>query len=119
MTASFIQIQQDAMNSQFGRLQNKSARYGSPCFHLLAIGLLVSTCVLLCGTNTAVSQDPHWIWSPDHDKTAVPRGTCYFRKTIKIANPERGTIAIAADDQYVLYVNGTVSYTHLTLPTKA
>ena len=94
------------MNAQFGRLQNKSARYGSPCFHLLAIGFLVSTCVLLCDTNTAVSQDPHWIWSPDHDKTAVPRGTCYFRKTIKIANPERGTIAIAADDQYVLYVNG-------------
>ncbi len=51
---------------------------------------------------------PQWIWSPDHAPQDVPQVSCYFRKTIHLPGPHRGTIRIAADDVYRVYVNGTL-----------
>jgi putative heme-binding domain-containing protein len=52
-------------------------------------------------------QEAQWIWSPEHGKESVPAGAmCHFRKTFALRAPEEGRVAIAADDQYELYVNG-------------
>ncbi len=67
-------------------------------FILLAIGLL---------PTLAAAQEAEWIWSPDHSKDAVPlKAVCYFRRTIALRLPDKATLTIAADDEYVLYVNG-------------
>jgi len=47
-----------------------------------------------------------WIWTPKHRAGDVPSDTCFFRKTISLSNPEAGEIAVAADDEYELYING-------------
>ena len=52
-------------------------------------------------------SDPQWIWSAAHAKNKVPEGTCYFRKSLKLASPEEGEIQITADNQFSLFVNGT------------
>lgn len=53
------------------------------------------------------AQEAEWIWSPDHAKEEVPTGdACHFRKAITLKAPEAGQIAIVADDDYELYVNG-------------
>jgi len=54
----------------------------------------------------AVSGEPQWIWTPEHDATDAPAGSCYFRKHFKLGNPESGRIEITADDGYELFVNG-------------
>jgi putative heme-binding domain-containing protein len=51
-----------------------------------------------------------WIWSPAHEKDAVPAGACYFRKTIAIGAPvEFAQVHAACDNQYELYVNGRLA----------
>ncbi len=55
--------------------------------------------------SPADAAEAHWIWSPDHEKTEVPQSSCHFRKRFTVS-PEKGEIAVAADDQYELYVNG-------------
>ena len=63
---------------------------------------------LLFDTVAAVSgQEAQWIWTPEQKPEAVPPGAaCHFRKTFVVKNPEGGVIAIAADDQFELFVNG-------------
>lgn len=52
-------------------------------------------------------QEAQWIWSPEHGKENVPPGAmCHFRKMVNLRAPEEGRIAIAADDQYELFING-------------
>jgi len=51
-------------------------------------------------------EDAHWIWSPAHRHRAVPKGSCYFRKTFRIRGPGEGQVLITADDRYELFVNG-------------
>jgi alpha-L-rhamnosidase len=51
-----------------------------------------------------------WIWNPEGDPaTSVPAGSRYFRRTLELpAQPvERAVMVLAADDAFVLYVNGT------------
>src|SRR5690349_16465815 len=57
-------------------------------------------------TAVAVGQEAQWIWSPDHEKNDIPRGSCYFRKTFDMRMPEQGQVIVACDDKYELYVNG-------------
>jgi putative heme-binding domain-containing protein len=58
-------------------------------------------------TRQAVAQEAQWIWATATPKEQVPPGTtCYFRKSFQIQQPESGTISIAADDDYELFVNG-------------
>ncbi len=61
-------------------------------------------------TSAANRSDlvPQWIWSPEHAPEDVPQVSCYFRKTIHLPGPHRGTIRIAADDVYKVYVNGSL-----------
>lgn len=54
----------------------------------------------------AVAEEAHWIWSPEHAKNDVPQTSCYFRKVVTAEDPIRVQATIAADDEYVLYVNG-------------
>lgn len=65
---------------------------------------------LLCGCSVlvsgAIAQETHWIWSASADGGEVPLGACHFRKAIVLESPVEGTISIAADDVYELYVNG-------------
>jgi hypothetical protein len=67
-------------------------------FILLTIGLL---------PTLAAAQEAEWIWSPDQSKDAVPvKAVCYFRRTFALRLPDKATLTIAADDEYVLYING-------------
>src|SRR5437899_2458838 len=55
----------------------------------------------------AIGSEAQWIWAPEHAKEAVPTGeACHFRKSLTIRAPEGGQIALMADDQYELFVNG-------------
>jgi glucose/arabinose dehydrogenase len=61
----------------------------------------------LMAVGAAVADEAQWIWSPDHAKVNVPTGeACHFRKVMTLRGPESGQVAIAADDQYELYING-------------
>ena len=71
-----------------------------------AVRLLVC---LVCVASTVFGQNtnqPQWIWSPDHIQGNVPQGSCYFRKTIYLPLAGSGQVSIAADDVYELFVNG-------------
>lgn len=51
-----------------------------------------------------------WIWNPEGDPaSSVPAGTRYFRRTVELSaqSVERAVMVLAADDAFVLYVNGT------------
>lgn len=70
-------------------------------------GRLAAFALLLLAAGAASGQEAQWIWSPQHTKENVPAGeSCYFRKTLALRGPEGGNIAIAADDQFELFVNG-------------
>jgi putative membrane-bound dehydrogenase-like protein len=81
-----------------------SARHGLLC--------AVASCAILLSGPTflmsqEVSQEAQWIWTPAHQKDAVPaKAVCHFRKTFNLKEPEAAQLAIAADDEYELYVNG-------------
>ena len=69
---------------------------------------LAAACLL---PSPAQSQETpaeaQWIWTPAHKKDAAPERTdCHFRKTFTLKDPEAATLAIAADDQYELFING-------------
>ena len=62
--------------------------------------------VVLLFVSAVPAQEAQWIWSPENVKEAVPVGQiCHFRKLVNLRQPEGGQIAIAADDQYELFVN--------------
>lgn len=61
---------------------------------------------LIVGSASA-AEEAEWIWSKEHAKEAVPaNATCYFRRTFTLKAPESGSVTIAADDAYELFVNG-------------
>ena len=70
---------------------------------------LIRTLALVSGVFLSLTssrgEEAEWIWSPEHEKEAVPEVACHFRKAFN-ANPERGEVTIAADDRYELFVNG-------------
>ena len=73
----------------------------------VAIMAAVALLAMLAVEHVAVAQEAQWIWSPEHSKEAVPTGeACHFRKSFTVRAPEGGQIAIAADDQYEIYLNG-------------
>jgi putative membrane-bound dehydrogenase-like protein len=47
-----------------------------------------------------------WIWSPAHTRNEIPVGECFFRKTFELTEPDVGEVQIAADNEFVLFVNG-------------
>ena len=57
----------------------------------------------------AAAHEAQWIWSPAAEeipKTGSPLGTCYFRRSFEMTQPEAGEVQITADESYELYVNG-------------
>ena len=74
---------------------------------------LIAISILACAATStlwmsaiAQGKESEWIWSPAYEKEQAPAGTCYFRKSFNLGAPEQGTIQIACDDAYELYVNG-------------
>ena len=51
----------------------------------------------------------NWIWSPAHEKDAVPVGDCYFRKTFNVNKIELAQVHVVCDNQYELYINGKMA----------
>jgi len=75
-----------------------------PLFRGLAAILLAASASL---TSTSYAdQTAQWIWSPDHPPHGVPQTSCHFRKAFQVPSVRQGTIEIAADDRYELFVNG-------------
>ncbi|HEV7282815.1 MAG TPA: HEAT repeat domain-containing protein [Pirellulaceae bacterium] len=72
---------------------------------LFALSALLAV-ALTVGAAPALAQQPNWIWSPDHTGGSVPSGSCYFRQTFRVTQPEGGTLLIVADDEFVVYLNG-------------
>ena len=54
----------------------------------------------------ARTSGPQWIWSSAHKKNEVPAGDCYFRRSLKLLDPEEGEVRITADNKFQLFVNG-------------
>ena len=73
-------------------------------------GVFFSFCGLASGGSlgpaTASAQEAQWIWSPVEEVKDAPRGTCFFRRSFDMAQPEAGEVQITADESYELYVNG-------------
>ncbi len=68
--------------------------------------LMILTGILVGDALAQSPSQPQWIWSPDHTQGAVPQGSCHFRKTVYLPTPGTGSIEIAADDVYEVFVNG-------------
>jgi hypothetical protein len=82
------------------------ARLGSSSRNVaLGWSFLAAWCCALA-VPMAQAREAEWIWSPAYEKEAAPIGACYFRKSFPLGAPEHGTIQIACDDNYELYVNG-------------
>lgn len=56
--------------------------------------------------SRAVAQEANWIWSPVEGAKETPGGTCFFRRTFTMAQPEAGEVQVTADESYELFVNG-------------
>ncbi|MBL9206962.1 MAG: DUF1549 domain-containing protein [Opitutaceae bacterium] len=57
----------------------------------------------------ALPLRPNWIWSAPDAATATQPGSVVFRRTFTLpSGPTEASIALAADDNYVLRVNGAV-----------
>ncbi len=72
---------------------------------MLAVAISWHVVSIFCSGQVA-AKEAFWIWSPEHTKTEVPEGSCYFRKDFTTQDPIRVQATIAADDEYELYVNG-------------
>ncbi|PQO31997.1 heme-binding protein [Bremerella cremea] len=78
----------------------------SPKSLCLLLLVAVSAVVGRPGLALAQSNQPQWIWAPQHQMNQVPAASCYFRKSINIKQMTGGQIMIAADDEYQLWING-------------
>lgn len=67
---------------------------------------IVAAGAALSAAPPKTPAEPHWIWSPAHAKDTVPACSCYLRKSFHLPDDYLGTLEIACDDQYELYVNG-------------
>lgn len=73
----------------------------------IRLSLALSALAILLSPSIASAQEAEWIWSPLHSKENVPVGAAvHFRKEFSVRSPEQGSISIAADDTYELFVNG-------------
>src|SRR5262249_17961438 len=86
-----------------GWIRNRFTDETSHRFHRAFVAVI--TALIL--TTPAAADEAQWIWTPEHGKEGVPTGeSCFFRKGLNLKQPEAGQIAIAADDQYELFING-------------
>ena len=71
----------------------------------VSIAVLIAT-----GISTVTADEAQWVWSTSSsvDKPVSVGESCYFRKPINMRVAGEGRIEIAADDEYELYINGTL-----------
>lgn len=51
-------------------------------------------------------QEVQWIWSADHQATEIPQTSCFFRKSFRLIDPDKGELQIAANDRCEIFLNG-------------
>jgi putative heme-binding domain-containing protein len=68
--------------------------------------LLAIAAIFVANSRGAIAQEAQWIWTSEHPEGSVPRGSAYFRKSIRLPAIEQAVLTIAADDAYELYLNG-------------
>jgi putative heme-binding domain-containing protein len=91
------------------RVQGRTPHQLSAARHFvfrIALGITAAWAVLTIAPAPLAAKEAQWIWSPAFEKELAPQGECYFRKTFELGQPETGTIQIACDDNYELFVNG-------------
>jgi putative membrane-bound dehydrogenase-like protein len=72
---------------------------------LVACLVLVAVCVPAATAQAAV--DAPWIWYDEGDPAVeAPAGKVWFRTVVRGNEPSTGAVRVAADDQFVLWVNG-------------
>jgi len=77
------------------------------CCHRNSLLVTALIFAALACTAAHAAEEAQWIWSLDHSKEEVPaNAACYFRRTFTLKTPEQGSVTIAADDAYELFVNG-------------
>lgn len=74
------------------------------CFSIPLIACTVLSALLL---NGACGEEAQWIWTGNHTQGSVPKGSCYFRKSFVVNQPQGGEIMVGGDDAYDVYVNGS------------
>lgn len=91
---------------------NRAASAGQCKVHALttvALAALMFAATFVPATSLAqeMAAEAQWIWTPAHKKDSAPERTdCHFRKSFTLKDPEAAQLAIAADDQYELFLNG-------------
>ncbi|WP_237564815.1 DUF7133 domain-containing protein [Blastopirellula marina] len=77
-----------------------------PAMNAKRLTSLVTCALLLFAAGAVQAETANWIWAPQHSKDAVPRSSCFFRKTINVRGSQRAILQVAADDAYELWING-------------
>ncbi len=91
----------------FARVGSVFRRINSPTRISVAAAFAIALFAVQFTAPTALmAAEAEWIWSPAYEKELEAPGDCYFRKSFNLGTPENGTVQIAADDAYELYVNG-------------
>ncbi len=72
----------------------------------LVLGMMAGSPCLAWQASETV---PTWIWAPQHQAGHVPQTSCFFRKIINLPPFRSASLAIAADDQFELHVNGRLA----------
>lgn len=71
---------------------------------------IFASLLLLTGSSALPAQSPvdaQWIWFDEGDPVNnAPDGKVWFRREVRAFEPSTGIVRIAADDQFVLWVNG-------------
>jgi putative heme-binding domain-containing protein len=73
---------------------------------------VLASMLLFCGSFSTLAHgqtpvDAHWIWFDEGDPAAsVPAGKVWFRIEVRGDEPSTGSVRIACDDQFTLWVNG-------------
>jgi lysophospholipase L1-like esterase len=57
-------------------------------------------------TNQLLAVEPQWIWNDAAAVNKAPAGDVLFRKAFDLETPSSGTLEIAADNYFELFVNG-------------
>lgn len=62
--------------------------------------------VISLGASQLLATEPQWIWNDAQAVNKAPAGDVLFRKAFDLEAPTTGTLEIAADNYFELFVNG-------------
>lgn len=62
--------------------------------------------IALSAISVSAAAEPNWIWSTKDAATQAVAGDVYFRRAFDVGSPSKGSLEIAADNRYEVFVNG-------------